>query len=304
MSKAISPSLFQLKSPGEALTLMLIGQADGIHPITALRRYHIIDGKPSMKSDAMLACFMEAGGKVKWLNRSDTEVSATFTHDGESVTIKWDMARASKAGISGRKNWQSYPCQMLTARVISEGVRLCCPQIVTGIYTPEEVMDFDKGPNQETWGEMAPPQVNASSTADADRTIDAKVVVQDPKDIVEKFSHDDLDAKKKNLHAWIMDILDPSKFQRTPETSLFTQFRDQILKDGEGLNEADLLSLRKEAYYCWLACMLCTAPKEELDTKGLWEERIAKSGLDARSKNILTENLAKNLRAVAEGKAA
>jgi hypothetical protein len=39
-------------------------------------------------------------------------------------------------------NWQRFPRQMLTARCISEAVRLLAPQIVSGIYTPEEVQDF------------------------------------------------------------------------------------------------------------------------------------------------------------------
>ncbi len=39
-------------------------------------------------------------------------------------------------------NWRTAPKQMLTARNVSEAVRLLAPQIISGIYTPEEVSDF------------------------------------------------------------------------------------------------------------------------------------------------------------------
>jgi hypothetical protein len=53
------------------------------------------------------------------------------------------MARAKAAGLGGKDNWRSYPRQMLRARVISEGVRATFPAVLNGMYTPEEVGEFD-----------------------------------------------------------------------------------------------------------------------------------------------------------------
>jgi len=285
-SKAIVPSLFQLKNQGEVLTLMLLGQADGIHPITALRRYHIIEGKPSMKADAMLGCYKEQGGKVRWLKRTDDEVSAEFSHNGESVTITWNTERAQKAGLLGKKNWQSYKCQMLTARVISEGVRLVMPQIVAGIYTPEEVLDFDKGgANQQTWGSEEKPEPKQ-----------VEVIKEEPaKPAI------DVDAKYKQIYDWILSILDPATFQRNPSTENFVTYKDQILKDGEGLPEDKLYKLRATAYCQFLACMICTTPEADLDQ---WPDKIKASKLDAQSMDYLDKVLAENRKVVEKGVAA
>jgi len=58
--------LFGMKTPEQALSLMLLSQAEGIHPMIAVRDYHIIQGRPSLKTDTMLARFQAAGGKVEW----------------------------------------------------------------------------------------------------------------------------------------------------------------------------------------------------------------------------------------------
>jgi hypothetical protein len=144
MAIAVAKSgLFGIKTPDQAMALMLIAQAEGLHPAIAARDYNVIDGKPALKADAMLARFIAGGGKVQWHEHTDQCVSATFSHpSGGSVKIDWDMARAKQAGIGGKQNWQKYPRQMLRARVISEGVRAVNPNANSGLYTPEEVMDF------------------------------------------------------------------------------------------------------------------------------------------------------------------
>lgn len=144
---AAKSGLFGMKTPEQALALMMLCQAEGIHPMKAVAEYHIIQGRPALKADAMLARFLRAGGTVKWNRLDDKEVSATFTHPqtGE-VTINWTLEMAKNAGLSGKDTWKQYPRQMLRSRVISEGVRTMYPGVADGIYTPEEVQDFDTKP--------------------------------------------------------------------------------------------------------------------------------------------------------------
>jgi len=135
--------LFGMKTKDQAIALMLVAQAEGLHPATAAQDYHIIQGRPSLKADAMLARFQRAGGAVKYHKYTDEEVSATFSHpQGGSLDISWDMARAKKAGLGTKDNWKNYPRNMLRARVISEGIRSLAPGVLGGMYTPEEVVDM------------------------------------------------------------------------------------------------------------------------------------------------------------------
>jgi hypothetical protein len=147
---AVSGLFPNVKTEQQAFALMLLCDAENIHPALALRRYHLINGTPAMKAETMLAEFKKLGGKVRWIQRDDRVVSATFHLDGEdSPPITWDDARVKQAGINN-PNHLKFPCQMKTARVISEGIRLMAPGIVQGIYTPEEVADFTSDPLPRT----------------------------------------------------------------------------------------------------------------------------------------------------------
>lgn len=151
MAQLVAKSrLFGITRAEEAAVLMLIAQAEGRHPAWAMREYYIVDGRPALRADAMLSRFQSAGGRVEWHEITDTRVSATFTHPaGGSARITWTLEDARRAGLirptkSGKpSNWDRYPRQMLRARVISEGVRTVYPGVAVGIYTPEEVVDFD-----------------------------------------------------------------------------------------------------------------------------------------------------------------
>lgn len=135
--------LFGVKTPEQAIALMLVAQAEGRNPFEAARDYHIIQGRPALKADAILARFQQAGGSVRWIELSDNKAVAEFSHpQGGKVIIDWDIERAKRAGLIGKDNWKNYPRQMLRARVISEGVRTIYPGVCVGTYTFEEVQDM------------------------------------------------------------------------------------------------------------------------------------------------------------------
>ena len=137
---AASSRMFGFKTQDEALAIMLLCQGEGLHPAVALRDYHVISGRPSMKSDAMLARFQKAGGSVKWSRYDDAGVSGVFSHPaGGSVEITWTIEQAKAANLSGKDVWKAYPRAMLRARCISEGIRTVFPACIVGTYTPEEI---------------------------------------------------------------------------------------------------------------------------------------------------------------------
>ena len=173
MANAIVKSgLFGMKTPDQALALMIVATTEGRHPGSVASDYHIIQGRASLKSDSMLARFQQSGGRVEWHDHTNEKVSATFSHPaGGSLRIDWDMARAKAAGLGGKDNWRSYPRQMLRARVISEGVRATFPAVLNGMYTPEEVQEFDAP-------RTAPRSVKAEPVVVVEQVIEAPVVVE------------------------------------------------------------------------------------------------------------------------------
>lgn len=144
MAQAVSKSgLFGMKTPEQAMALMLVAQAEGLHPATAAMEYDIIQGRPARKSSAMLSRFQQSGGKMRYTERTDTKVAAIFSHpQGGEIEIDWTMDRARAAGLTGKDNWKRWPRQMLSARVISEGVRAVFPGATGMFYEPGEVADM------------------------------------------------------------------------------------------------------------------------------------------------------------------
>lgn len=141
--------LFGFKTPEEAFSLMMIAQAEGLHPAMAARDYHVIQGKPALKADAMLSRFHRAGGTHKLHKYTDDEVVIEFTHaQGGSVTISWTYEMATNAGLTSNPTWKKYRRAMLRSRCISEGIRTVYPGVISGFYTYEEVENSNSKPSK------------------------------------------------------------------------------------------------------------------------------------------------------------
>lgn len=147
MGKAVATSgLFGVKTEAQAIALMLIAQAYGQHPAIAAMEYHIIAGKPSKKSEAMLASFIQAGGKIQWHKLDDTIAEATFSHPlGGELKLAWDIKMAEKAGLLSKEGtlYKKYPRAMLRSRLIAEGVRTIYPAATGGMLAKEEIEDIE-----------------------------------------------------------------------------------------------------------------------------------------------------------------
>jgi hypothetical protein len=194
--------------PEAVFGLMLLCKCEGLDPIAAMKRYHIIEGRPSMRADAMQAEFIAHGGGVVFHVRSDDMCAATFFADRSKLDdaarkravdrfeklwllecepdpakrskIILDIAKLSMDGEEGiirtyadcelkgitegakgtKANWKTSPRQMLTARVLTEGIRLVAPGLIAGVYTPEEVQDVLTVEQKGLYDRASAPQSN------------------------------------------------------------------------------------------------------------------------------------------------
>ena len=123
-------------------------------PFEIMRTYHLINGTLSKRTEAMLADFNRAGGKHLW-TKFTNEIATLKVTFGEfkDYEVSYTIQDAEQAGLCGPKGamrsgqkgagtWQKQPDAMLRARCVSKCLRMVAPEIVAGIYTPEEVQDF------------------------------------------------------------------------------------------------------------------------------------------------------------------
>ncbi len=136
---AAKSGLFKM-TESQILTLMMLCESEGIHPIKALQLYDIVDGRPAMKAVAMLARFLESGGSVEWHEQSVNAAEATFTHPRTcptGVKVRYTMDDAKLAALAHKDNWKKNPADMLVARCCSRGTRRANPACILGMDLPE-----------------------------------------------------------------------------------------------------------------------------------------------------------------------
>ena len=140
-------------NPASGFVVAATCHQQGISLMEFHRSYHIVEGKPSMRADAMLAEYRKKGGKYKIEENSMTRAAATFEFEGQSLKFEYTMEDAKRTGdcYKGKSTevkhvWQKRPDDMLWARMVSRAVRRLCPEINAGLYSPEEVGDFGDGP--------------------------------------------------------------------------------------------------------------------------------------------------------------
>ena len=145
MGEALAKSgLFGFKKTEEAVALMLVAQSQGRHLASVAEEYDIIQGRPALRSRAALARYQVAGGRIEWLDRTESKVSARFTHpQGGDLVVTWDIARAKALGLADKDNWKKQPMIMMQWRVVAEGVRATYPACLSGGYIYEEVEDME-----------------------------------------------------------------------------------------------------------------------------------------------------------------
>jgi len=143
----VKSGLFGYKSAEQVMTMMAVCESEGLHPAQAMTQYHVIQGKPALKADALLTRFHNAGGRHEFTVFEHDKVTGRFTHpQGGTVEVTWTMKDAARAGLTNKEVWRQYPRAMLKARVIGEGVRAVYPGAANGVLTYEEVRDFGPGP--------------------------------------------------------------------------------------------------------------------------------------------------------------
>jgi len=136
-----------------------------VPPLTWASTYHIVENKISMRADAMLARFREAGGRVDWkeMGEDGQKATAKFTVDGKNYSIGYTIEDAQRAGLVTGKpgsNWQKRPGEMLRARLISKAIRMLMPEVISGVYCPEEIMDETEASQRGVTSRLLPDTTN------------------------------------------------------------------------------------------------------------------------------------------------
>ena len=141
-SSALAPDALRNR-PQDALIVLMAGRELGFAPMPSLRMLSVIKGKVTLSADATVALVRRSGECVEWRCVETTRERATYTTrrkgDTEPTVLTWTIEQATRAGLVGGQGWRSYPEAMLRARCASALARIVYPDLVAGIYDPDEL---------------------------------------------------------------------------------------------------------------------------------------------------------------------
>lgn len=143
---AAQSGFYGAKNKEQALMLMIAGKDLGLSYAQALRAFHVIEGRPSLSADGMVAVCLNHPDKCEYfvtIESTDTLAIVETKRRGhpKPQRMSFSVDDAKRAGLFGRGNWAKYPAAMLRARAKSALARDVYSDLLLGIYDPDETED-------------------------------------------------------------------------------------------------------------------------------------------------------------------
>jgi hypothetical protein len=143
------PKAYQGK-PQDILVCVQWGMEMGLAPMQALQNIAVINGKPSVYGDAMMALvqashvcddvqeFFEGEGTP-----NPVAVCIASRKGRKPVTVKFSVEDAKRAGLWAKQGpWTAYPKRMMQMRARGFALRDAFPDVLKGLISVEEANDY------------------------------------------------------------------------------------------------------------------------------------------------------------------
>jgi len=144
----------------EAAVILLTGRELGLSPMQSLRGIYVVNKTPVLSADLLVAVVRRSGLCASWRVITTTPETCTITTlrvgETEPTSKTWTMADARRAQLTGKPIWSQYPAQMLRHRCAADLAREVYPDVVLGLYTPDEMDHTDAAPIVEAHEPAAP----------------------------------------------------------------------------------------------------------------------------------------------------
>ena len=150
-NSSMVPRAYQGK-PQDILVCVQWGMEMGLAPMQALQNIAVINGKPSVYGDALMA-LVQASPVCE-------DIEEFFEHEGTTnpvavcvakrkgrkpVTARFSVEDAKRAGLWAKQGpWTAYPKRMMQMRARGFALRDAFPDVLKGMITAEEAQDYQE----------------------------------------------------------------------------------------------------------------------------------------------------------------
>lgn len=142
-------------TPQAVLSTVMLGRELGLPAMASLRSVHIIEGRHALSASLMVALVLRSGLAEYFEPVSFSETEATYetkrkgarspvrlTHTFEMAQQAWPKTKADWEKSFIASGWGRVPTDMLVARATSRLARMVYPDLLAGLYTPEELSEI------------------------------------------------------------------------------------------------------------------------------------------------------------------
>ena len=189
-----------LNTPEKVSVALQWGHELGLTPMVAVNNVAVINGKPTLSADIMSAVVKRSPeyGGIEWKELSETKAECVITRilsngEKESITSSFTIEDAQKAGLTGKDVWRKYPKRMLKHRCLSYGLKDMFPDLLAGLYTPEEMESVDAPAEQPKERNVTPTTETTNSVTQNPQFVERQKL----KNIIEKYEAEMTNVEEK-----------------------------------------------------------------------------------------------------------
>lgn len=130
-----------IKTPEQAMAIGLAGKELGIPFTEAVRSINIIQGKPCISPQLMLALANRNSllTDIKFDSNDQRCIVIVTRKDRSPHTEEFGIKEATALGLIGKDNYRKQPAIMFRWRCVAAALRIVFPDVLLGTYTPEEL---------------------------------------------------------------------------------------------------------------------------------------------------------------------
>lgn len=157
-----------ITTPEAAFVIIATGLELGLSPMQSLRGIHVVEGKPILSADLLVALAKRSPDCVYFRLVESSYERATYETlrkgDPKPTSLTWTLEDARRAELVGKRTWKAHPAAMLRARCAAALARAVYPDLLLGVYEDsegEEIKESKQGNRfSNKFQKQRPPQSN------------------------------------------------------------------------------------------------------------------------------------------------
>jgi len=137
-----------MDTPEKIIVAIMAGAELGLPPFQALQSFAVVNGRPTLWGDGLIAVVRSNGFQVReWIEGAGNDAVAhcevTRPDSGEMISRSFSVADAKTAGLWDKQGpWKTNPARMLQMRARGFACRDGAADVIRGFQMREEVEDY------------------------------------------------------------------------------------------------------------------------------------------------------------------